>query len=299
MFLHATGSFEPPRYPTVPIMVNERPDSAAAESFRRDLDSLNRKNPTPFADMPRYRLVEGWNRVKFWCGWDTSRYPDRIIKRQVGWLVHLRDKRDRPLYDKEGRPQLKQLPMNPEDWPSEFQKYSGPSSIKVPDVYFFMVGRMNYIVEEWISPELACKGWDENRYAVDVSSGEKLDVLGAPPVRGDYIPVLVIADEVTGGYETPSRWHFDIIEAAHKLREERGRAESRPGYEVSMESLRDAAAAYHEAAMKAVEKDEEEFAELAMEKYSRVAHRLNESYKPQVIVPSNYGEQLAPEVTNE
>lgn len=297
MYIHATGNFEPPQYPTVPIIVNEYPDAEAAESFRRDLDQLNRYSPTPYADMPRYRLVEGWNRTRFWCGYDTSRYPDRIIKKQVGWLIHLKDKKGRPLYDKDGQPEFKQMPLNPEEWEPEMLKlYGGLDTIKVPDIYLFTVGRMNYIVEEWVAPKVACENWDTNRHAVDISTGAKLDVMGEPPLRGDYTPVLVIADELTGAYETPTKWHFEIIERAHKIREQVGHEDDRPGEGgTSLESLERTMKAYLQAIHEAAVKDEEEFSELAMERYNRMAHYINGETKPQVTVPSSYGEQPEPE----
>lgn len=289
MYLHATGNFEPPRYPTVPIIVNEYPDREAAESFRSDLAKLNKLSPTPFADMPRYRLVEGWNRIRFWCGYDTSRYPDKIIKKHVGWLIHLKDKKGKPLYDKAGEPEFFQLPLNLEEWPSWAEKYKGSDTIKIPDMYFFTVGRMAYIVEEWLSPEVACKNWERNRYAIHLTDGSRLDVMGEPPRKGDYTPVLVITDE-QGRYETPTKWHFEIVESAHKLREKLGKDNERPGGETTDEALGRTMRAYQEALYKQVEKDEEEFAEYAMERYNRVAHKLNEMTKPQFTVPSNYGE---------
>lgn len=212
------GSLAVPKYPVTPVLTHDPPDQDRQKWFQGELDKLSSEYPTGSKDMPRYRIVWGGKRTRFYCGYTTMRYRFSLTIRQVGWTVHARDVKKTLQFDnKTGRPRLIELPVDKDSWTPEQQALYG-KDIHIPAKTIFDVGVQNYYVEEWIPPTVACAGWDDIRYAY-TPAGLRVDVLGPKPALGAYVPILQIADARQHGlYAPPHQGHLDFIVEAHKAR---------------------------------------------------------------------------------
>lgn len=261
-YQHALGPIQPPPYPVVPVINDELPYREAAEWFKRELAALSRDLPTPYRNMPRYRLVFGGKATKFWCGYRVMRYPWKRIKQQAGWFIHLRDpKTNQLLYDDRGDANLLQMPESFDDWPAEYESYKAATELHIPAIFLFDIGKQCYIVEEWIAPSVARKGWDSMRKAYNIATGETLDVLGPEPDQGAYVPILWLSlDEDGTTPEAPSNWWLEILKEAHhrRLHDPHG---DKPGEGLSDSALEGHVLNTWRAKLAAVNKDEEQIGE--------------------------------------
>lgn len=88
------------------------------------------------------------------------------------------------------------------------------------------IGYPGWILEEWWPPELVCQGWEAARWFIN-AQGEKIDLLGEEPTRGQYRFLMYLDD----GQEPPSPLEItdhriiDIIECAVRLREDQNAAD--------------------------------------------------------------------------
>lgn len=239
--------------------------------IREGLEVLNRDLPTPFADMPRYKLVWGGEETRFWFGFTTMKYRAKLIRRQVGWLVQDLDSKGKPKFDKHGKPDFHQFDINPDKWPAWAKKFKSPGRVHIPDFYYFDVGHQFYVIEEYIGPEEACKGWDRLRGAHDLSDGTMVDIMGAAPTRGAYIPVLKICSETEDQtYEIPTKWHLDIVTRAHYKRNALGKDRDRPGGAPSDDTFAEVMRRYYEAAEERLEEDMKLLDNVVEEAYGKV-----------------------------
>lgn len=85
-----------------------------------------------------------------------------------------------------------------------------------------------WFIEEWVSPEVLCPVvmdelgnkrnlWEERRYHVDPGTGLIEDVIGPPPLRGEY-RYLCKLQSPTGDFVEPSHPLFEMIEKAYWMR---------------------------------------------------------------------------------
>lgn len=298
--LHSTGTISPPKYPIWPAINSEKPDLGAAEMIREGLEVLNRDLPTPFADMPRYRLAWAGEETRFWFGFTTMRYRAKLVRRQLGWLVQEEDSKGKPKFDKKGKPVFHQFVLNPDQWPPWAKKFKAPGKVHIPDYYYFDVGHQYYVIEEYIGPDEACKGWDRLRGAHNLTTGEQVDIMGAAPTRGAYVPVLRICNEEDGeSYVTPNPWHLDIVTRAHYKRNQEGKDRDRPGGAVSDNTFADIMWRYYEAAEERLEEDMKLLDNVVEEAYDKVlidAGVRDKKLQIQVPVMPSASEQPASEV---
>lgn len=88
------------------------------------------------------------------------------------------------------------------------------------------IGYPGWILEEWWPPEVVCPGWEAARWLTK-ENGEKIDLLGEVPVRGQYRFLMYLED----GREEPTPLAIDdhrlidIIECAVRLREDQNAAD--------------------------------------------------------------------------
>ncbi len=88
------------------------------------------------------------------------------------------------------------------------------------------IGYPGWILEEWWPPEVVCHGWEAARWFTK-ENGEKIDLLGEVPVRGQYRFLMYLED----GREEPTPLAIDdhrlidIIECAVRLREDQNAAD--------------------------------------------------------------------------
>jgi hypothetical protein len=285
----AVGSFEPPRYPirAVPTPDEEIPDKDVAAEFQRELDVLNRQLPTPYKDWRRYRITFGGIELRNFCGYKTMRYRWKLLMREIGVRIWLRDKRGQLLWDTRGgkpaEPMLSDdLPHNPDDWPAWAEPYKpgGPwQSQQLPARYFFDVGKQLWHVEEYIDPDVACEDWAKYRWG-RMANGTVIDILGKEPVMGAYVPVMVIQHpEVEGLYATPTAEHLQIIGDAHMLRMSKGHTH-RPGAPLGEEAVRDFVERYYKALEMQQQRDEEETGDRIMAVLEARARALADGKTP-------------------
>lgn len=259
------------------------------------LDVLNKDLPTPFDDMPRYRLTWAGEETRFWFGYTTLRYREKLVRKQVGWLVQETDGKDKPKFAK-GKPVFHQFELNPDKWPAWAGKYKSPGRVHIPDFYYFDIGQQIYVIEEYIGPDEACNGWDRYRTAHELTTGELVDIMGAAPTRGAYVPVLRICDENNGEtYVTPNEWHLDIVTKAHYKRNLQGKDRDRPGGSLSENTFADIMWRYYEAAEQRLEEDMKLLDNVVEESYNKVLTDAGILEKKlQIQVPISY-EQPASE----
>ncbi len=88
------------------------------------------------------------------------------------------------------------------------------------------IGYPGWVLEEWWPPEVVCPGWEAARWFTK-ENGEKIDLLGEVPVRGQYRFLMYLED----GREEPTPLAIDdhrlidIIECAVRLREDQNAAD--------------------------------------------------------------------------
>lgn len=285
--VHSTGEISPPKYPVWPVINDEEPDRDLAEQIRRGLEILNKDLPTPFADMPRYRLTWAGSETRFWFGYTTLRYREKLVRKQVGWLVPELNGKDQPKVDpKTGKTMFHQLDINHDKWPQWAKKFK--SRMMIPDWYYFDIGRQCYVIEEYIDPAEASLGWDRLSKAYELTTGRVVDILGPEPTRGAYVPVLWICDEETGAYIPPNPWHLDVVTRAHHKRNTEGKAQDRPGGAYSESTMHDAMLRYYAAAEERLEEDmkilDYNVEEAVMKTLTNAGHFGN--IAPQIQVPT-------------
>lgn len=90
-------------------------------------------------------------------------------------------------------------------------------------------GYKGWVLEEWWPPEIVCVNWDANRwYEQKDYTGQtikKIDLLGEPPVRGEYRFLMYCEDEKGLPMSVGDHRIIEIIEKAYKLRQDEGAAD--------------------------------------------------------------------------
>lgn len=179
------------------------------------LDELERIGGLNDYGEPKLQLVWGEERTWFRAGKWRLKYPTKQkLRVLVGYNVidMSRKKKDkRRQYFVERRPvQLPHLLIQP--------------------VYETRdVGFKGWVLEEWWPPEIVCVNWDANRWhETKDHTGKtikKLDLLGEPPVRGDYRFLMYCEDEKGGPMSVTDHRLIEIIEKALKLRQDEAAAD--------------------------------------------------------------------------
>lgn len=180
-------------FPTVP------------ESVKADLLRIGGTNDY---GEPKLQLVWGQERTWFRAGKERLKYPSaRKLRRLAAWnIVYL------PTGAKYN------LPAGPQPQFSDLYLVS-------PVFEDQEIGYQGWVLEEWWPADLVCASWEANRYVEH--KGEKIDLLGEPPVRGDYRFMLYCDDgqEPATPLKVDDRRLIEIIELAYKLREDQGAAD--------------------------------------------------------------------------
>ena len=172
------------------------------------LDDLARIGGKNEYGQPKLRVVWGGNHQWFRAGKWRLAYPiARKFRRLVAWnITHI------PTGNKFN------LPAGP-------QPVFSAQYLVSPVYEDREIGYPGWILEEWWPPELVCQGWDAARWITH--NGEKIDLLGEKPIRGQYRFLLYLDD----GQEPPTPLEItdhriiEIVETAMRLREDQGAAD--------------------------------------------------------------------------
>src|SRR5262245_25185410 len=183
------------------------PDAVKAE--------LERISGTNDYGEPKLQLVWGEERTWFRAGKWRLKYPtSQKLRVLVGYNVIDMSRKKKGEYHRyftENRPiELPHLMIQPVYQTRE-------------------LGFKGWVLEEWWPPEIVCVNWDANRWYLETNDlGEvvkKIDLLGEPPVRGDFRFLMYCEDEKDRPMSVTDHRLIEIIEKAYKLREDEGAAD--------------------------------------------------------------------------
>jgi hypothetical protein len=103
------------------------------------------------------------------------------------------------------------------------------------------LGFKGWVLEEWWPPEIVCVNYDANRWhLVKNDLGQvvkKIDLLGPPPIRGEYRFLMYCEDEKGLPMSVGDHRIIEIIEKAYKLREDEGAADGWRGMQSPEKAL--------------------------------------------------------------
>lgn len=183
-------------FPTVP------------ENVLKDLLRIGGTN-----DYGEAKLQLVWGEAETWfsAGKFRLKYPVRTnIKRLAGWNV------------------INSITGEKEYYPASIQPAVTPGVIVAPVFERIDVGYKGWVLQEWWPPEVVCIDWEENRYIKHPHTGEKVDMLGEKPIRGQFRFLMYVDD----GQEPPTPLRIDdhrfieTVELAVRLREVQGAHQS-------------------------------------------------------------------------
>jgi hypothetical protein len=172
--------------------------------FEKELTQMGGKTSD---GRPKLKLVWGGSEVQWSRGRWRIKYPKFTKKFVVGWeAIRFYADGEGKQYAEPGpsrKPVTELLPPEAANDPA-----NGVGRL----VYDWLdVGKPRWIVEKWLPPEIACKGWPKDgdfgaeaikiRYAYDDNLGW-IDVIGPPPVKGLYVEWQWI-DTPLGEYKHP------------------------------------------------------------------------------------------------
>jgi len=184
-----------PRYP---VVVWEQPPPRLFPHIQKRIDVHAGRNPL---GEPNVRLAYGGNARAFYCGIWMLKYPGETKEADVGRAINV-----------DGEEIT--LPMDRDRWPAEYDQYKDkPDRI---DRRIIQVGDMCWHLEEWLPPEVACRGWEGARWSVDPDTGTLVDVLGDEPREGAYQEIAILRDD-RGLPRDPG--DVDVEWVAQKIRE--------------------------------------------------------------------------------
>lgn len=159
---------------------------------------------------PRLQLVWGQERQWFRAGKWRLKYPiSRKLRRLAAWnIVNV------------ATGAKFNLPPGPE--PVFSMEY-----LVTPVWEDKEIGYQGWILEEWWPPEIVCQSWDANRWFFPTDAmgrpiaEKKIDLLGEPPIRGDYRFMTYMDDgrDIPTPLELTDHRFIEIIECAFVLRQ--------------------------------------------------------------------------------
>lgn len=179
---------------------------AVPESVEADLLRIGGTNDY---GEPKLQLVWGQERLWFRAGKWRLKYPvARKLRRLAAWnITHIASGR------------RFNMPAGPE--PALSGEY-----LVAPVWEDKEIGYEGWILEEWWPPELVCAGWEGQRWfqrtgADGRPEGEKIDLLGEMPVRGDFRFLMYCDDgeEPPTPLEITDHRLMQIVECAFMLRQ--------------------------------------------------------------------------------
>jgi hypothetical protein len=188
--------------PDLPVICGFHPPPESCDAFN---ERLVRKFGRNDFGGPLFDCVWGGEATTVYAEQEMLAYSHKMVERDLAWEVieHVADA-DGVL--RETR-KLVPLETGPEEYPA------GRLFRALVDV-----GVARFIVREWIHPDVACDGWERERWQWSQKDGRHVDLLGAPPATGTYKALLTVEDKL-GNYVAPGDPEIDEIEARVLRRE--------------------------------------------------------------------------------
>lgn len=181
---------------------------------------------------PRLRVVWGGSHQWFRAGKWRLEYPiHRKLRRLVAWNAVnpiTGEKRHIPVKHSEfsmSGPD-KSLIVIPGAKVDEPVQPVLPGWIVAPVWENREVGYQGWVLQEWWPPEIVCQGWESARWLFR-ADGSKVDLLGEPPIRGQYRFLMYLDDgnEPPTPLEITDHRIIETIECAIQLRQDQGAAD--------------------------------------------------------------------------
>lgn len=142
---------------------------------------------SPCGRFPIYRLAWGGSERIFSHGEMRLKYPKSWKTVQIGWTTVRNGK---------------EVAVPVEEIVNPFNSDGTPAIIR--PIYGKQVkGVQAWFLEQWMPPSLACPGWEALRYEIDIATGTKIDIMGPPPVDGQYKCLIKLQNDA-GEYLQPN-----------------------------------------------------------------------------------------------
>lgn len=176
---------------------------------------------------PKLHLVWGEEAVRFRADKWRLKYPtSQKLRRIKGWNVIDTSRKKKGKYRR---------------YFTENRPLALPHLMVAPVYEDREIGYKGWVLEEWWPPEIVCVAWDANRwYLVKNDLGQvvkKIDLLGPPPVRGEYRFLMYCEDEKGLPMSVGDHRIIEIIEKAYRLREDEGAADGWRGMQSPEKAL--------------------------------------------------------------
>ncbi len=156
----------------------------------------------------------------------------------------------------------------------EHKKADYETGLIICEHELYDIGIPLWFIEEWWPPEIACAGWDANRW--DWEAFTKIDALGPPPIRGMYCQMLRVegAPDPFGiepyTYRAPDAETLEWVKELVWRREQAKRTHSAEEMAPAEEVAKKVRAAY------------QEYAEAEIKQATMIKDRIKSSLAPHI-----------------